>query len=75
MGSHADLRNFKMTLELTTGVPKIVFTRIRDSVDEVDDEVDDEEEVEVQLGNEILFGSLNFLEQVGNSLQLAAKAA
>ena len=68
MGSHADLRNFNMTLELTTGVPKIVFTRIRDSVD-------DEEEVEVQLGNEILFGSLNFLEQVGNSLQLAAKAA
>ena len=65
MGSHAALRNFKMTLELTTGVPKVVFTRIRDSVDEVDDE----EEVEVQLGNEILFGSLNFLEQVGNSLQ------
>ena len=71
MGSHAKLRNFKMTLELTTGAPKVVFTRIRDSVDEVDDE----EEVEVQLGNEILFGSLNFLEQVGNSLQLAAKAA
>ena len=65
MGSHADLRNFKMTLELTTGVPKVVFTRIRDSVDEVDDE----EEVEVQLGNVILFGSLNFLEQVGIYLQ------
>ena len=65
MGSQAALRNFKMTLDLTTGVPKVVLTKIRDSVDEVDDE----EEVEVQLGNVILFGSLNFLEQVGIYLQ------
>ncbi len=32
MGSHAYLRKFQITLDLTTGVSKVVFKRIRESV-------------------------------------------
>jgi hypothetical protein len=32
MGSHIHLRNFQMTLDLTTGVPKVVFSYIRESI-------------------------------------------
>ncbi len=32
MGSHVNLREFKMTLDLTTGTPKVMLTRIIESV-------------------------------------------
>ncbi len=31
MGSHEQLRKFRMTLDLTSGVPKVVFSRFRNS--------------------------------------------
>jgi hypothetical protein len=43
MGSHEHLRKFRLTLNLTSGVPKVVFKRMRDSVG--DTEIDIEETI------------------------------
>ncbi len=47
MGPHFHLRKFQLTLDLTTGVPKVVFTCIRESV--INAEIEAEESVEDEL--------------------------
>ncbi len=41
MGSHVYIRNTRITLDLTTGVPKVVFSCIRESVrgSEIENEI------------------------------------
>ena len=49
MGSHANLRKFQLTLDLTKGVPTVVFSRIREfAVDyDFDPEVEQSNGVEM----------------------------
>ncbi len=55
MGSHVHLRKLQMTLDLTTGVPKIVFSRTRVSIRdcEVVDEDADANEVHLIRTNSL----------------------